>query len=206
MVPRTYKKLSRKQNRYLKTKRILDVLFSLILILLLFPALILIYFITICTSKGPGIFVHKRYGKNLKIFGCLKFRSFKAGTPIIAPFTMSEEDQKKYITKWGRFIRKTSIDELPQLFNILIGDMSLVGPRPGSASNEEYLKDERLKQPYNSFDIRPGLTGYAQVYMNRSHKPIDKAYFDSEYMSKMCFLLDCKICIKTILKMFYKGK
>ncbi len=200
MSEKEYKPLKGHQKFYLLVKRLIDIFGSFIGILLLSLPMIIVAIITRCSSKGPAIFKHKRYGKNLKVFNCLKFRSMRADAPIKAPSDMSKDEQQSMVTKWGKFMRKCSIDEWPQLFNIFVGQMSFVGPRPGSANNEEELKEFRLSQEYNPYAVRPGLTGYAQVWMKREHDAKEKAWFDSEYVKKISLWFDTKLFIRSFIK------
>ena len=133
-----------------------------------------------------------------------KFRSMKVDAPFIPPYEMSEEQRDAYETGFGKFLRLTSIDETPQFINVLIGNMSLCGPRPGGVEYEENLVKARLDYNPNAFMVKPGLTGYSQVYMKRQHDVDSKAWFDSEYVKKMSFILDLKILAHTAL--FMKGR
>jgi len=129
----------------------------------------------------------------------------KKDAPVIPPYEMTAEQLKSNETLFGRFLRKTSLDETLQFFNILFGQMSFVGPRPGAAENEEMLVKARESYTPNAFDIKPGLTGYSQVYMKRQHDVLSKAWFDSEYIKKMSPLLDLKIIAHTFFYIF-RGK
>ncbi len=149
-------------------------------------------------SKGPVFFKQKRIGKNKKEFMIYKFRSMRTDTPKDTP-THLLDDPDIYITKVGRFLRKTSIDELPQIINILKGDMSIVGPRP-ALWNQDDLIAERDK--YNANSIRPGLTGLAQISGRDELEIPVKAKLDGEYTEKISFWLDVKIFFKTIIKVF----
>lgn len=149
-------------------------------------------------SKGPVFFKQKRIGKNKKEFMIYKFRSMRTDTPKDTP-THLLNDPDMYITKVGRFLRKTSIDELPQIINILKGNMSIVGPRP-ALWNQDDLIVERDK--YNANSIRPGLTGLAQISGRDELEIPVKAKLDGEYTEKMSFWLDVKIFFKTIIKVF----
>ena len=117
---------------------------------------------------------------------------------------MTEEQRDQLETKFGRFLRVTSLDETPQFINILIGQMSVVGPRPGAKEHEDILIKARESYTPNAYQVRPGLTGYSQVYMKRQHDAMSKAWFDSEYIKKMSPILDIKIMLHTFL--FIKGK
>ena len=132
-------------------------------------------------SKGPVLFKQKRIGKNKKYFQILKFRTMRTDTPHDAP-THELSDPKKWITKVGGFLRKTSLDEIPQIFNIFVGQMSIIGPRP-ALWNQEDLIAERDK--YGANDVRPGLTGWAQINgRDELYIPI-KAKFDGEYTAAL---------------------
>ncbi len=175
-------------------KRVFDfIMASLGIVLLSIPMLIIAIAIK-TTSKGPVFFKQKRVGKGKKHFNILKFRTMRIDTPHDAP-THELSDPKKWITKVGGFLRKTSLDELPQLFNIWVGQMSIIGPRP-ALWNQFDLIEERDK--YGANDVRPGLTGWAQIN-GRDELEIDvKAKFDGEYIEKMGFFFDCKCFFGTI--------
>jgi O-antigen biosynthesis protein WbqP len=122
--------------------------------------------------------------------------------PNLAPSDMDETKQKSMYTKFGAFLRKTSLDETPQLLNIFVGQMAFIGPRPGSAHNEEFLKECRLSYTPNAYDVKPGISGYAQIKMKREHDPEFKAKWDSEYVKRLSFFFDCGVFVYTILKIF----
>ena len=126
--------------------------------------------------------------------------------PNLAPSDMSEKSQKSMETGFGKFLRKTSIDETTQLLNIFIGQMAFIGPRPGAAQNEEELI--RLRESYtpSAYEVRPGLGGYAQLKMHRDHDPEKKALYDHEYVKRLSFWLDIKLFFGTIFGIFGKGK
>ena len=165
-----------------------------------------IFIINSFVTKGHPVYVQQRLGKHKKVFGILKFRSMKIDAPEIAPSELTEEKQKDMETKFGRFLRKTSLDETLQLFNILVGQMAFIGPRPGAAHNEDYLVEQRESYNPSAFEVRPGLGGLAQVKMNREHNPEDKARFDHEYVKNISLWLDIKIFAETIFKAIGKGK
>jgi O-antigen biosynthesis protein WbqP len=149
-------------------------------------------------SKGPVIFTQKRVGKNRKLFNIYKFRTMKIDTPKEMP-THLLENPDFFITKVGKFLRKTSLDELPQLFNILKGDMAVIGPRP-ALWNQDDLIEERDK--YGANDIRPGLTGWAQIN-GRDELEIDyKAQLDGYYVERESFSMDVKCFFGTIVSVF----
>lgn len=162
-------------------KRIIDVIFSLLAILLLSLPMLLISILIKVDSKGPVFFTQKRIGKNKKIFKILKFRTMRIDTPHDAP-THQLSDPKKWITKVGKFLRKTSLDELPQIFNIFAGQMSIIGPRP-ALWNQDDLVAERDK--YGANDCRPGLTGWAQINGRDELEIPVKAKLDGEYVEKL---------------------
>lgn len=145
-------------------------------------------------SKGPVFFKQKRVGLNKEYFEILKFRTMRIDTPRDVP-THELSDPQKWITKVGNILRKTSLDELPQLFNIFKGEMSVIGPRP-ALWNQFDLIEERDK--YNANSVRPGLTGLAQISGRDELEIPIKAKLDGEYVNKMSFIFDCKCFLKTI--------
>lgn len=181
-------------QRYMPIKRVLDVLLSGCGILILSPILGIVALAIKLESPGPVIFKQKRFGKNKELFEIYKFRSMRTDTPKDLP-THLLNDPDRFITKTGRFIRKTSLDELPQLFNIFSGKMSVIGPRP-ALWNQGDLIAERDK--YHANDIRPGLTGWAQINGRDELEIPVKAKFDGEYVRKMSFLFDCKCFFGTV--------
>ena len=175
-------------------KRLIDIFLSFFgIVFLSLPMLIIAIAIKV-DSKGPVFFKQKRVGIHKKHFNILKFRTMRTDTPHDAP-THELNDPKRWITKVGGFLRKTSLDELPQLFNIFAGSMSVIGPRP-ALWNQYDLIEERDK--YGANDVRPGLTGWAQIN-GRDELPIDvKARFDGEYVQNISFGFDCKCFFGTI--------
>ena len=164
----------------------------------MFPFFCIFAIIIKLESKGPVFFKQKRIGKDKKEFYIYKFRTMRTDTPKDMPTHMLK-NADSYITKSGKIFRKASIDELPQIINILKGQMSIIGPRP-ALWNQEDLIEERDK--YNANSIRPGLTGWAQVnWRDELEIPI-KAKFDGEYVEKMSLWFDIKIFLKTIIKVF----
>ena len=175
-------------------KRMLDILLSLCGIVVLILPMGLIALAIKIDSEGPVFFKQKRVGKNKEHFNILKFRTMRTDTPPDAP-THELSDPEKWITKTGKILRKTSLDELPQLFNILRGQMSIIGPRP-ALWNQFDLIEERDKYGVNN--VRPGLTGWAQIN-GRDELEIDiKATFDGEYVEKMSFAFDLRCFLGTI--------
>lgn len=175
-------------------KRCIDIIVSLCGIIVLSPIMLVVAMITKFDSPGPIIFKQKRVGINKTYFNIYKYRSMKIDAPHDIP-THELKDPSIMMTKWGAFIRKTSLDELPQLFNILKGDMSIVGPRP-ALWNQYDLIEERDK--YQANDIRPGLTGWAQVQGRDELEIHVKAKFDGEYISNVSFIFDIKCFLMTI--------
>lgn len=180
---------------YPKIKRVLDVVLSVGILIGAWPfMLIAAIAIKVEDPKGPVIFKQIRVGKDKKPFKIYKFRSMWTETPDVPTHLLSDPNQ--FITKVGAFLRKTSIDEVPQLINILKGDMSFVGPRPSLFSQEDLIEErDRL----NAHSVRPGLTGLAQV-SGRDELPIPvKAAYDGEYVEKMSFKLDVQLFFRTFI-------
>ncbi|MCC8014743.1 MAG: sugar transferase [Eubacterium sp.] len=180
---------------YKHFKRGFDLILSLIGTGVLLVPMGIIAAVIKAESKGSVLFMQDRVGKDKKLFKIYKFRTMYTDAPKDVPTHMLNNPDA-FITKSGRFLRKTSLDELPQLFNIIKGEMSIVGPRP-ALYNQYDLIAERDKYGANS--ITPGLTGLAQI-MGRDELPIDvKAAYDGEYVKKMGFLTDLKIIVKTAI-------
>ncbi len=181
-------------------KRVFDIVLSFLAIIVLALPMLIIAIAVKCDSKGPAIFKTQRIGKNGKPFKFYKFRSMTTDAPKdVAPRLL--HGSEAYITKVGAFLRKTSLDELPQLFCILKGDMSIIGPRPAGLSEND-LFEEREK--YGANDVRPGLTGWAQVN-GRDMLASDvakKAWYDGEYVKKITLWKDIKILFKTVGTVF----
>ena len=175
-------------------KRGIDLLLSLIAIVILIPVWLILSVAVFVNDPGPIFFTQKRVGKNKKIFKILKFRTMKTSTPHDMP-THLLENPEQYITKVGAFLRKTSLDELPQIFNIFVGKMSIIGPRP-ALWNQDDLIAERDK--YGANGVKPGLTGWAQINGRDELEIPVKAKLDGEYVEKMSFLFDCKCFFGTI--------
>ena len=175
-------------------KRGIDFLLSLLGLVILSPVFLCLCVWIKLDSKGPVLFKQKRVGKNKVYFSILKFRTMYIDTPKDMPTHMLSNPER-YITKAGRFLRKTSLDELPQIINILKGEMAVIGPRP-ALWNQEDLIAERDK--YGANDVRPGLTGWAQIN-GRDELEIDvKAQLDGEYVRRMSLLFDIKCFVGTI--------
>ncbi len=177
-------------------KRLLDILLSLLGLIVLFLPMLLIGILVKLDSKGPVFFLQNRIGKGKTTFSMPKFRTMCTDTPANMP-THLLNDPDRWITSVGRVLRKYSLDELPQIWCILTGKMSVIGPRP-ALWNQEDLIAERDK--YGANDVRPGLTGWAQIN-GRDELPIDvKAKYDGEYVKNLSFLFDCKCFFGTIGK------
>lgn len=175
-------------------KRLLDIILSGCAIVILSPLLLIIAVAIKIDDPGPVLFRQKRVGIHKTHFSIMKFRTMKMDTPKDTP-THLLENPEQYITKVGKFLRKSSLDELPQIFQIFTGEMSIIGPRP-ALWNQFDLIAERDK--YGANDVRPGLTGWAQIN-GRDELPIDvKARLDGEYVEKLSFLFDCKCFFGTI--------
>ena len=174
----------------------LDIVLSFIGIIVLGIPMLIIAVVIKHEDPGPALFKQKRIGKNKKYFMLLKFRSMKMSTPHDVP-THQLENPEQYLLKCGKTLRKLSLDELPQLFNILKGDMSIIGPRP-ALWNQDDLIAERDK--YGANGVKPGLTGWAQINGRDELEIPIKAKLDGEYVEKQSFLFDCKCFFGTIGK------
>ena len=179
-------------DRYIK--RILDLLLAAVGAVVLSPVLFLAALAIRLDSPGPVMFRQKRVGKHKTYFEILKFRTMRSDCPKDVP-THLMKDPSRWLTRTGRFLRRTSIDELPQIFNILKGDMSIVGPRP-ALWNQYDLIEERDK--YGANDVTPGLTGWAQVNGRDELDIEEKARLDGEYVSHLSFAMDLKCFLRTI--------
>ena len=183
-------------------KRLIDIAASLGALVILAVPMIIFALIIKHEDSGPALFAQKRVGRGKKFFNMYKFRSMKLNTPHDVP-THLLEDPEKYILHCGRWMRKYSIDELPQIINILRGDMSIVGPRP-ALWNQDDLISERDK--YGANNIRPGLTGWAQINGRDELEIPVKAKFDGEYVKRESFMFDLLCIIKTFTNVFkHKG-
>lgn len=179
-------------RRYIK--RLLDVIMSLGGVVCLSWLLLILSIAIKLDSPGPVFFKQKRVGINKSHFDILKFRTMRIDTPHDIP-THLLENPEQYITRMGHFLRRTSLDELPQLWNILVGDMSVIGPRP-ALWNQYDLLAERDK--YNANAVRPGLTGWAQIHGRDELEIVDKARLDGDYVRGMSFLMDARCFFGTI--------
>ena len=183
------------QSAYCKyVKRILDIIFSTLLIALLSPVMVIIGVAIRVESSGGAIFKQKRVGQNKKAFVCLKFRTMRIDAPQNVPASKLLDSQK-YITRVGRLLRRSSLDELPQLFNVLKGDMSLVGPRPLIFEEAEMHKKRESEGIYA---LRPGLTGLAQIKGRNLLLDCEKIENDKFYLENIKIRLDARIVFLTL--------
>lgn len=181
-------------------KRVIDVVLSMILLIILSPVLLITAIVIKIDSKGPIIFKQERIGKAGEVFKIYKFRSMVVGAEHTGTGVYSKKDDAR-VTKVGKFIRKTSIDELPQLVNILVGQMSFIGPRPVLTYHpwkyEEYT-EEQLKR----FEVLPGITGWAQIHGRKTVEWPTRLEYDAYYVENLSFKLDLEILVKTFLVVF----
>ncbi len=187
-----------KNRIYLIIKRIADIIFSVGLLILLMPVFVIIAALIKIQGDGTVIFAQERLGKNSVPFKILKFRSMSESAPNVSAHMLND---KSYVTKTGAFLRKTSLDEIPQLINILKGEMSFVGPRPFIPSEGEIVE---LRKQYHVDRLRPGLTGLAQVEARDTVDQNKKFKLDLFYMNNLNMLLDIKIVFLTFFSL--KGK
>ena len=174
-------------------KRIMDLLLSSVLVIVLAPVFVMISLAVWLTSPGPVLFRTQRVGRNNKLFTMYKFRSMRTDTPQVATHLL--EDPDRFLSPVGRFLRKTSLDELPQLFNVMRGEMGLVGPRPALFNQDDLVA---LRTEKGVHRLVPGVTGWAQVN-GRDELPIaKKVALDEEYLQRRSFSLDLRILLLTI--------
>lgn len=174
-------------------KRVFDFFVGLISLIILLPVFIIISAVILIEDGSPFIFTQDRVGKDNKIFKIYKFRTMKKGVGDFATSCLKDADKK--ITRLGKFLRKTSLDELPQFLNLINGTMSLVGPRPLIPSEVEIRK---IREEYNVYSVMPGITGWAQVNGRDDVTDEEKALLDKEYVEKQSFLFDMKILFMTV--------
>ena len=192
--------LKNKQKFYLFIRSVLDFTFALIALTVLFPVFIATALAVKFDSKGPVFFRQKRIGKNGKIFTCVKFRSMTQNAEHDVA-TYRYDNAQSFITRTGKFIRKTSIDELPQLFNVLAGKMSLIGYRPALPCETEL---NARREEYGVYSVKPGITGWAQINGRDvlAANPEKKAAFDAFYVQNISVFFDIKIFFMTFAKVF----
>lgn len=182
------------KHLYLKIKRVIDLTLSILGLIILFPFFIGIMLAIKLDSKGPIFFKQKRIGIHKTYFEILKFRTMKIDTPKDMP-THLLKDPDQYITRVGKFLRKTSLDELPQIINILKGEMSIVGPRPALWNQEDLIRE---RDKYGANDVVPGLTGWAQINGRDELEIPVKAKLDGVYVKHLSFRMDLICFLRTI--------
>jgi O-antigen biosynthesis protein WbqP len=181
-------------------KRLFDIVISVIGLVILFPLILLIILIIKSTSKGSVLYWSCRVGRCNLIFKMPKFRTMKVGTPNVATHLLS--DSSKYLTPVGSLLRKSSLDELPQLWSILVGDMSFIGPRPALFNQDDLI---HLRTQCDVDKLTPGLTGWAQVNGRDELSIPDKVQYDLEYLQKQSFWFDMRILCLTFLKVIRRS-
>lgn len=184
-------------------KRILDFILSLLATIVLSPLFLVIAIIIKIDSRGPTFFLQERLGKDGKVFKIIKFRTMIPNAEKIGDGLKVKTESDNRITRIGKILRKTSLDELPQLINVINGEMSIVGPRPPVTYHphkyEEYREEQKIR-----FKVRPGITGLAQVRVRNSASWDERIKIDIEYVEKISFTMDIKIVLKTVVKVFKK--
>lgn len=184
-------------------KRILDFILSLLATIVLSPLFLVIAIIIKIDSRGPTFFSQERLGKDGKVFKIIKFRTMIPNAEKIGDGLKVKTESDNRITRIGKILRKTSLDELPQLINVIKGEMSIVGPRPPVTYHphkyEEYREEQKIR-----FKVRPGITGLAQVRVRNSASWDERIKIDIEYVDKISFTMDIKIVLKTVVKVFKK--
>lgn len=176
-------------------KRLFDLLLAIVACVLLAPLFILVSVVVACTSKGPVLYWSARVGRNNSLFQMPKFRTMRTDTPAVATHLLTNPQQ--FLTPVGSFLRKSSLDELPQLWSILRGDMSFVGPRPALFNQDDLIA---LRTRYGVEKILPGLTGWAQINGRDELAIPDKVALDVEYLQNQGFFLDLRIIVLTFVK------
>ncbi len=180
-------------------KRLLDLFLALLVALLFMPLILILSLLVKLTSEGPVIHWSKRVGKNCEFFSMPKYRSMKIGTPQIATHLLKEPESS--VTNFGRFLRKTSLDELPQLWSIIKGDMSFVGPRPALFNQNDLIS---IREKYGINLLTPGITGWAQINGRDDISISEKVALDVEYLNRKSLLFDIKIILLTVVKVIKK--
>jgi len=186
-------------NRAITMKRIFDILAGVVLLVLLVLPMLLVAIWVLISSKGPALYWSDRVGKNNKIFKMPKFRSMLADTPAVASHLL--DNPNSYLSPIGGFLRSTSLDELPQLFSVLKGDMSFVGPRPALFNQDDLIA---LRKEKGVDKLLPGVTGWAQVNGRDELSIPGKVALDVEYLNRKSFWFDIKILWMTFLKVIKK--
>lgn len=181
-------------------KRLMDILFSLIALFFLFPALIFIAILIYLDDRGPALFLQTRVGKNGLPFKIYKFRTMVVNASIKGGYATADKDPR--ITSFGRVLRRTSIDELPQLINVLIGEMSLVGPRPDVLEQRSLYTEEEWIKRHN---VRPGITGLSQAALRSQATIEERKSKDLYYVDNHSIMLDISILLKTVIQIIRIG-
>lgn len=195
MIDHLERPVAEPSTRYLRVKHGIDFVMALLMLIALFPALLLIALAVRLDSPGPAIYRQKRMGRFGKQFTMWKFRTMRVGTPILSTADMERQQLSPY-TRLGRVLRRLSLDELPQLVNILRGEMSFIGPRPALPSQEDV---NALRTQEGADRVRPGITGLAQV-MGRDDLPVDiKVGYDAGYCRSLSFCQDVRVLGLTVL-------
>ena len=187
-------RLCLEKRAYLLVKRVVDIIVSLCGLIILSPLIVIVVLIIKFDSPGPAFFRQKRIGKDNKIFTIYKFRTMKIDTPDVAKEVLLNKGISSYMTRIGPFLRKSLIDEIPQLINVLKGDMSLVGPRP-ALYNQYDLIEMRTKVGVHT--LRPGMTGWAIIVGGEDLSLDEKVKADKCYLKNMSFMFDLKIILMT---------
>lgn len=182
-------------------KRVLDLILSLMALIILMPLMIVIAILIKIDSKGPVFFLQERLGKNGKIFKIIKFRTMIVNAENIGDGLKIKSESDNRITRVGKIIRKTSLDELPQLVNVIKGDMSIVGPRP-PVTYHPYKYEKYSEEQRERFNVRPGITGLAQVKVRNSASWDERINIDIKYIKEITFINDLKIIVRTVKKVF----
>lgn len=188
------KTLTEKQERYVAVKRVMDFVFAVVALILLLIPMLLIALAVYVDDPGKVIFTQYRIGRYGKPFLLYKFRSMRQDAPRYVAAAELDAPEN-YITPVGRFLRRTSLDELPQLFNVLLGDMSIIGPRP-LIPQERYI--HRLRQQYGAYAVRPGMTGLAQINGRDKLSPDEKVRYDVIYLKEFGYRQDVSIMFSTL--------
>lgn len=184
-------------------KRILDIILSFIALIIFLPVFCVIAIAIKLGSKGTIFFLQDRLGKNGRVFKIIKFRTMVVNAEHIGDGLKIKSEDDKRITKIGKILRKTSLDEVPQLINVIKGDMSIVGPRP-PVTYYPYKYEDYSEEQKKRFEVRPGITGLSQVKFRNSASWNERIEVDIEYVKKVTFIRDLKIILKTAVKVFKK--
>lgn len=184
-------------------KRFLDLILSLLALIILMPVLVIVAIVIKIDSKGPVFFLQERLGKNGKVFKIIKFRTMVVNAEKIGDGLKVKSEKDNRITRVGKILRKTSLDELPQLINVVKGEMALIGPRP-PVTYHPHKYDEYPEEQKRRFLVRPGITGLAQVRVRNSATWDERIKIDLEYIKKITFIGDFRIFVNTIISVFAK--